>query len=253
MLCKKEGYEVRIINPLITSKQNKVNIRRIKTDAKDASIVRYCTVKGEGYPFMENKETLKLKALVRQRDYLSGLRAQLKLKQRALSYREDCVGVSITRINLELHEMVGLKIKELDKQLKEEETELQQLLRSIPGVGLQTAVTLISEVGGIDRFPDSKKLTAFVGLDSRTHQSGTSILGKGFITKRGSKLLRTRLFNAASTAVQHENMFQDFFVKKRSEGKHYMVAMIATMHKMVHVIHAVWKRGTPYTHKAEKE
>ncbi len=246
LLCKNEGYEVRIINPLITSKQNKVNIRRVKTDPKDARLIRYCTVKGEGYPFLETEDTLKIKALVRQRDYMARLKAQLNLKHQALSHREECIQGPITQINLELHEMISLKMKELDKELTECDKPLQKLLRSIPGVGPQTAITLISEVGNIHRFPDSKKLTAFIGLDSRTHQSGTSILGKGFITKRGNKLLRTRLFNAASSAVQHSNLFQDFFVKKRSEGKHYMVALVATMHKMVHVIHAVWKRQTPF-------
>lgn len=251
LLCKNAGYDVRLINPLITSKQNKVNIRRVKTDPKDAQLIRYCTVKGKGYPFMETEETLRLKALVRGRDYLSRLKTQLKLKQQALTHREECIQGPITSINQELHETIGLKLKELDKELAECDKPLQKLLRSIPGVGPQTAVTLISEIGDIHRFPTSKKLTAFIGLDSRTHQSGTSIMGKGFISKRGSKLLRTRLFNAASTAVLRPNLFQSFFLKKRSEGKHYMVALIATMHKMVHVIHAVWKRGTPYTPEKE--
>lgn len=246
LLCKKEGYEVRIINPLITSKQNKVNLRRVKTDPKDAKLIRFCTVKGEGYPFLETEDTLKIKALVRQRDYMAHLKAQLNLKQQALSHREHCILMPITQMNLELNEMISIKMKELDKELALQSKDLQKLLRSIPGVGPQTAITLISEVGNIHRFSTSKKLTAFLGLDSRTHQSGTSILGKGFITKRGNKLLRTRLFNAASSAVLRPNLFQAFFLKKRSEGKHYMVALIATMHKMVHVIHAVWKRETPF-------
>jgi len=41
-------------------------------------------------------------------------------------------------------------------------------------------------------------------------------------------------------------MFQRFFQKKRSEGKPYRVALVATMRKMAHVIHAVWTNNTPY-------
>jgi transposase len=78
------------------------------------------------------------------------------------------------------------------------------------------------------------------------HQSGTSINGKGYISKRGNKILRTRLYNAASVAVLRSNMFKDFFEKKRAEGKPYKVALCATMNKMTHVIYAVWKRGTPF-------
>jgi hypothetical protein len=43
--------------------------------------------------------------------------------------------------------------------------------------------------------------------------------------------------------VLHDNIFRDFFQKKRSEGKPYKVAMCATMNKMAHVIYAVWKSG----------
>ncbi|PJC39150.1 hypothetical protein CO044_01325 [Candidatus Peregrinibacteria bacterium CG_4_9_14_0_2_um_filter_38_9] len=86
---------------------------------------------------------------------------------------------------------------------------------------------------------DSKTLTAYIGLDSRVYESGTSIKGKGYISKRGSKILRTRFYNAASVAVLHENIFREFFLKKRSEGKPYRVALCAVMHKMVHVVYAV--------------
>ena len=93
---------------------------------------------------------------------------------------------------------------------------------------------------------DSKTLTAYIGLDSRVYESGTSIKGKGYISKRGSKILRTRFYNAASVAVLHENIFREFFLKKRSEGKPYRVALCAVMHKMVHVVFAVWNRNTPF-------
>ncbi|MDP2691084.1 MAG: IS110 family transposase, partial [bacterium] len=42
------------------------------------------------------------------------------------------------------------------------------------------------------------------------------------------------------------NLFHEFFQKKRSEGKPYRVALCAVMRKMVHVIYAVWTRGTPF-------
>ena len=252
-LCKEAGYEVQLINPLITSKQNQVNVRKVKTDPKDAKLIRYCTVKGKGYSFLETKESLHLKTLVRQRDFLARLRGQLRLKQQALNDREACLETSITEVNLELIEVIGNQLKQLDKKLSGHNKDVQELLRSIPGVGLQTAITLIAEVGDIHRFSDAKKLTAFVGLDSRVHQSGSSIKGRGFISKKGSKLLRMRLFNAATVAIQRQNLFQDFFLKKRSEGKHYMVALVATMHKMVHVVHAVWKRGKPFVQEIEVE
>lgn len=246
LMCSRKGYRVNIINPLITKRQTQTTLRQVKNDKKDSKLIRYCTAKGEGYIFAETEETLHLKALVRQRNYLSALRLRMKLKQQNMEHRENCINRDITSVNLELHDILTVKIQELDKQLLQYSRALQKLLQSVPGVGPQTAVSFISEIGDIRRFPSSKELTAFIGIDPRTHQSGTSINGRGYITKRGSKILRTRLFNAASVAVQRPNLFRDFFLKKRNEGKPYRVALCAAMHKMIHVIYAVWARGTPF-------
>ncbi len=246
-LCTKAGYTVNVINPLITKRQNQTSLRRVKTDKQDARLIRYCLVNGAGYPFCETAQTLALKTLVRQRAGYSMLRHRTRLKHEEVLKREDYLGISISTLNQELYDFLNQKIKGLDVILRQYESKTQKLLQTIPGVGPQTAVTFLSEVGDINRFPDAQKLTAWVGLDPRVHQSGTSINGKGYITKRGNKLLRTRLFNASSVAVIHPpNIFYDFFQKKLSEGKPYRVALCAVMRKMVHVIHAVWSRKTPF-------
>lgn len=246
-ICTQSGYTVNVINPLITKKQNQVSLRRVKTDEKDARLIRYCLANGAGHPFVETADTLALKTLVRQRARFSMLRHRTRLRQEEVSKREDYLKNTITDVNQELQDFLDQKILILDRILRKYHPEKQKLLRSIPGVGPQTAVTCLSEIGDIHRFPDPQKLVAWIGLDPRVHLSGTSIHGKGYITKRGNKLLRTRLFNAASVAVIHPpNLFYDFFQKKRSEGKPYRVALCAVMRKMVHVIYAVWTRETPF-------
>lgn len=246
LLCSNQKYPVKVINPLITKKQNQTSIRGVKNDKKDAQLIRYCLTTGAGYQFHETPSSLILKNLVRQRDYLSGLKRTLNIKQQDIAYKEEYLKNKITPVNQELSQIVEEKIKYLEKELKQHNPQAQKLLQSIPGVGPITAVSFISEVGDINRFKTSKQLSAYIGIDPRTHESGTSIKGKGYITKRGNKILRTRLFNAASVAVLYPNQFQTFFQKKISEGKPYRVALIATMHKMTHVIFAVWRRGTPY-------
>lgn len=249
-LCTRAGYTVNVINPLITKRQNQTSLRRVKTDKQDARLIRYCLVNGAGYPFCETSETLVLKTLVRQRNHLSLLKQRTHLRSQEVRRREGYLKTSISSINEELYVFADVKLKALDKALAKHDPLTQKLLKSIPGVGPQTAVTFLSEVGDITRFPDAKALTAFIGLDPRVHQSGTSINGKGYITKRGNKLLRTRLFNAASVAVIHPpNMFYKFHQKKLAEGKPYRVALCAVMRKMVHVIYAVWSRGTPYVRR----
>jgi transposase len=246
LLCTQGGYPIKVINPLITKKQNQTDLRRVKNDKKDSRLIRYCLTTGAGYEFHETNESLILKNLVRQRNYLSDLRVNLKIKQQDIEYKEKYLEAEITPINQELSLILEEKIKVLDKELLKYRPETQKLLRSIPGVGPISAVSFVSEIGDIKRFKESKQLVAYIGLDPRTYESGTSVKGKGYITKRGNKILRTRLYNACSVAVLRPNMFQSFFQKKRSEGKPYRVALCAVMNKMVHVVFAVWQRGTPY-------
>lgn len=244
--CGELGYKVKVINPLIVKKYNQTKLRRVKNDKKDASLIRYCVGQGAGYEFAESKETLILKSLVRQRNSLTNSLLKVKRQQEDVEYKEDCLKVKIWSVYDEIRIMLREKAKELEKELKKFRPEEQKLLQSIPGVGPLTAVSFISEIVKIERFEKAKRLAAFIGLDSRVHQSGTSVNGKGYISKRGSKILRTRLYNAASVAVLHDNLFRDFFRKKRSEGKPYRVALVAVMNKMAHVIHSVWTSGRPF-------
>lgn len=93
---------------------------------------------------------------------------------------------------------------------------------------------------------------AYIGLDSRVFQSGTSVRGKGFISKRGSKYLRCILFNAAFIARQYNPELGAYYRKKVAEGKHYYSAMCAVERKLIHLIYAVWRRGTPYQDRAPR-
>lgn len=247
------GFTVQVINPLIIKKQNQISLRRVKNDKKDAGLIRYCTSNQAGYKFIDTGETLTLKSLIRQRDSLANLKNILNRKQDAVTYKEKHLGISISKSNTRLIKAVSLEIEKLEKELRGYHPKEQKLLRTIPGVGPITAISFVSEIGDVKRFSSSKKLIAYVGLDSRVHQSGTSIHGKGYISKRGNKILRTRLYNACSVAVLHDNVFRDYFQAKRSEGKPYKVALCAVMNKMAHVIYAVWKSGEPFEDRRKKK
>lgn len=244
--CTKQGYTVNIINPLITHAYNNTTVRRTKTDKKDASLIRYVLTQGAGYPFVETKDTLILKNLVRERAYLSNMKRDIQRKAKDIEYKEAIIHAQITGVNQDIFTILSEKMKDIDKQTRQYRKEEQTLLQSIPGLGPTTAATLVAEITDIHRFPTPKHFTAFIGLDPRTHQSGTSINGKGYITKRGNKILRTLFYNCASVAIQRPNVFQDFYQKKVSEGKPKMVALVATTHKMAKVAYGVWKTNTPF-------
>ncbi len=246
VICTDLGYTVNVINPLTVKTQNQTSLRRVKHDAKDASLIRYCLTQGTGYPFHETTETLTVRSLVRQRNSLATILLKLKRQIKDIEHKQYCLGTTLPNTYQDIRPLLEKKSKELEKILKTHRTQEQRLLQSIPGIGPLTAAAFLSEVQDIKRFATPKQLTAYIGLDSRVHQSGTSIHGKGYISKRGNKILRTRLYNAVSVAVLRPNTFQVFFQKKMAEGKPYKVALIATMNKMARVVHSVWTNNQPF-------
>jgi len=69
-----------------------------------------------------------------------------------------------------------------------------------PGFAVVNAMTLLSAVGTIHRFPRSSHLVAYGGLDPRVYQSGET-LRAGRISKRGRRELRSVMVQAAWVAV----------------------------------------------------
>ncbi|MFQ5831738.1 MAG: IS110 family transposase, partial [Candidatus Thorarchaeota archaeon] len=69
------------------------------------------------------------------------------------------------------------------------EDERVRLLMTIPGVDYYVAMLFVSEIGDIDRFPRSSKLTSWLGLAPRVSQSGEKCYN-GAITKMGSPRVR---------------------------------------------------------------
>jgi transposase len=94
---------------------------------------------------------------------------------------------------------VTKKIKALSK------TEAYQknvgFLISIPGVGLITAMILLTELGSIERFSNTDQLCKFVGFIPSMHDSGENKKA-GNITKRGHSILRYALIESAWTAAR---------------------------------------------------
>jgi transposase len=239
-------YKIKVINPLIVKKQNQTDLRRVKNDKKDSRLIRFCLIGGAGYLFDNDPEAIILKSLIRQRDSLTFSKLKFTRQQADIRLKEKCLKQEISPVYTEIINVLEEKINLLKVDLRLYRPKEQYLLQSIPGIGPITAASFISEVGDINRFKKPEQLVAYAGIDPRVHQSGISVNGKGYISKRGNKILRTRLFNAASVAVLHDNLFKAFFQKKKNEGKPYRVALVATMRKMTHVIHAVWTRGTPF-------
>ena len=121
-------------------------------------------------------------------------------------------------------------------------------INSIYGIGEFTTAIIIAELGDINRFNNIKELTAYCGLDPSIKQSGKSINFNGPISKSGNKYMRKILYIAISNIIRltaiskQENDIENYYRKKRNEGKHHYAAIVACTTKLLRKILALCKQ-----------
>ncbi len=243
------NWQIKVINPLLAHKVIDSTLRRVKTDHHDAIAIRKAVLLNMGYLYIDTPEILALKTLVVEREALVRMRAETKQRVRNHSIREKATGLHLHDSFGGTIKMLSYEIQKIEKKMKVYVPATQKLLQSIPGVGPVSAAALVANVGDIKRFSSPEKLVAYIGLDCRVHQSGISIKGKGYMTKRGNRYLRCVLFNAAFIGKRRNPILKKYFEKKVKEGKHYFSAVCAVERKLVHIIYAVWSRGTPFENR----
>jgi len=82
------------------------------------------------------------------------------------------------------------------------------VIMTIPGIGYINGGMILGEIGNIHRFSTPGKLLAFAGLDPSVYQSGNFNAKHTKMSRRGSKVLRFTLMNAAHNVVKNRLHFQ---------------------------------------------
>lgn len=153
------------------------------------------------------------------------------------------------KMTLNSLDLILEQIKEVKDQVEKMGQEFEEIeyLTSIPGISTYSASAIFVEIGQIDNFDFQKQLTAFAGLDPSVKESGQYQRKQGnHISKRGSKYLRKQLYYAAKTAVIFDPELKSFYQKKKSQGKHYNVIIIAVARKILKRCFTVLKQKRPY-------
>ncbi|AZR78441.1 IS110 family transposase [Bacillus thuringiensis] len=115
------------------------------------------------------------------------------------------------------------------------------IILSLPGIGPNTAVRLMAEIGDITRFNNNKQLNAFAGIDIRRFQSGKTFY-KDKINKRGNKHLRKLLFLIIQNMIKQRRYGQNHIVeyydklKTQPYNKCHKVASIACVNKFLKLL-----------------
>ena len=137
------------------------------------------------------------------------------------------------------------KIKAFAAKAPKREAEARRIIRTAPAMGVVTTEIVLSELGDVSRFRNSKAVSAYAGLVPAVRQSGGKKSKDLQITKEGSGLLRWALVESAWRLVNTNLKWATVFMrlKKRRGSKR---AIVAVARKLLCVLYAMLKTSTPY-------
>ena len=236
---------ISVVNPAQIHAFSKTELARAKTDKADARLIaRYCRMHRPAAWVPPADEIVALQGLVQRLDDLLALQRMEKNRLEsaealALQSVKDHLEfldkqIQIVRAQIEIH---------IDNHpdLKKQ----QILLSSIPGIGENTAATLLAYLSPLDRFHSVKQVVAYAGLNPSIRQSG-QWAGKTPIAKAGNALLRKALYMPAVVAKRYNPVIAAFCDRLLLNGKRPMQVVVAAMRKLLHQAFGVLKSGKPF-------
>ncbi len=160
---------------------------------------------------------------------------------------QKSVGASDSSLSIQITHTIA-QIELLDSQLNSVEAEMTEIMKfndpvimTIPGIGYINGGMILGEIGDIHRFKSPSKLLAFAGLDPSVYQSGNYSAKRTRMSKRGSRVLRYALVNAAHNVVKNNATFKAYYDAKMAQGRTHYNALGHCAGKLVRVI---WKMLT---------
>ena len=268
-LIQKLGIDVHLANPL---KVKAIASARVKTDKIDASVL--CDLLRSNLlpeAYFASVDVRYFKEMVRYRASLIHLRTQIKNKIHSILFRNglrhqftNLFGVAgrkwLDSLNLPELSSFNLKrylnlvdaftklIKEAEEKIKTTVSDNQQakLLTSIPGISYISALTIMAEIGTIERFVSAKKLQGYAGLVPSTYASGDRMV-HGRLTKQGSRWLRWTMIEIAQRQLlcKRKPGF-GWYYQRIKQRKGSGAGAAATARKLLAVVWRLLKDHRPF-------
>ncbi len=127
------------------------------------------------------------------------------------------------------------EVKELTRQAcllskTEKYAERVKIIRSAPGIGLVSAMEILTELQDFGRFKTAAEIGAFLGLSPSQHSSGDNVR-MGHITHCGNKRVRTALVEAAWTLSRKDPAMERKYerIKEKRGAKRAITAVARTL------------------------
>ena len=250
-----QGFDVRVVNPLLSKQYTAGNIRKVKTDPADARSLAHMAAVDTRLPppFTVSTQELSMRKTLATIGSMGHQVQALSASLKSMREAQAILGASDTEAIRTLEASIKtlkLSLAALERECvatASADTAQQKtlaLLTSIPGVSdfcATLALNWFTNRAGVT----DKSWVAFAGLDVSSRESGTW-RGRCKLTKRGNAFLRKRLYSAAWGAVMNHDIFRMYYDTLRGAGRVHTEALIIIARKIVRTMFAVLQSETPF-------
>ncbi|HEZ7398921.1 TPA: IS110 family transposase [Neisseria meningitidis] len=237
-------YTVYVINPLKIKDYGKSRFNRTKTDKADSNLIADYIKRHQDtlipYQIPKNKALQKLINLKNQLH-----QHQKQIKNRLHSTEEDFIrNIHQDLIDTIQDKMEQVKIAISEQIKKQTDNNHYRNLQTIPSIGKDTASVLYAQLTE-KHFKTANQFVSYAGLSPAIIQSGTSVRGRGRLSRYGNRRLKSTLYMPALCAYRF-NAFPKLINNLKKAGKPKMVIIVAIMRKLAKLAYYIVKTGQPY-------
>jgi transposase len=241
---RRDGFVVIVFQPAQVRAYARFHLQLAKNDKIDAALIAACTAAARKIhappdprlaPFAEHQTLI---------EQITDDIARIKTR------RESCRDPRIRGVwKQEIARLNGLikaELKQLVAAIRQHPdlAERLDLIASVDGVGLRTAVAILVRMPEIGRL-SREQAAALVGLAPYDRDSGDAVGARHI--EGGRQRLRTSLYNAGFAAAFHWNdELKATYQRLTAAGKPHKVALVACARKLLIYVNTVVQRGTPW-------
>lgn len=234
--CAARELPIIVVQPAQIRQFAKAQGVQAKTDKLDAHLIaQFGAVMQPQLRPLPSQNVRKVRELLARKRQLNEARTQELNRQHQATKTLQASHVRILKI-------YDKEIAWLNVQLEKAVTTVMEwqhtyeLISTVPGVGDGVAFTLLGELPELGQLTH-RQISALTGLAPFNRDSG-SLKGKRRI-RGGRAPIRTVLFMAMLSAIQHNPVMKSFYTRLVTQGKHKKVAITACMHKMIIILNAM--------------
>lgn len=237
------GIKVSVVNPLVIKRFSQMRMLKAKTDKADARLIALYAEKEVPSPWQAPKPIL-LK-IQQEQSVLDGLNKQLRMLKNQMEsievqpFKSKEALTALMAVTSEIERQVSIMEESIFKKVEVTFSKELKLITSIPGIGMKTAIALLVATNAFSTFSSAKQVASYIGICPRIYQSGSSIKGKGHITKMGDARIRTLLYMGACSAKKYNLACQQLYDRLVENGKAKKLALIAVANKLVKQAYAI--------------